>query len=74
MLWVDMRRMTSTFSESGFKPLKFDKELLDIVWNNFVTGGCFSRALEVISMMEQWKILIDKFKYNYMHFINQRII
>jgi hypothetical protein len=47
MLWVDMRRMTSTFSESGVNPLKFDKELLDIVWHNFVIGACFSRALEV---------------------------
>jgi pentatricopeptide repeat protein len=63
MLWADMRNMASAFPESGANPLNFDQELLDTVLYNFVRGAYFARALEVISMMEQQKMFIDKFKY-----------
>jgi pentatricopeptide repeat protein len=63
MLWENMKRMASAVPDSGIKPLKFDQELLDAVLYSFVRGGFFERALEVISMMERQKMVINKFNY-----------
>ncbi|XP_055962262.1 pentatricopeptide repeat-containing protein At1g03100, mitochondrial [Mercurialis annua] len=56
-LWGEMK---SIFAATG---MKFDQELLDSVLYTFVRGGFFGRANEVVSMMENAKMFIDKYKY-----------
>lgn len=56
-LWGEMKVMANSRS------MKFDQELLDSLLYCFVRGGFFLRAMEVIDMMEQSKMFIDKYKY-----------
>ncbi|KAL2498624.1 Pentatricopeptide repeat-containing protein [Abeliophyllum distichum] len=56
-LWGEMKSFA--FS-SG---MKFDPELLDAVLYTFVRGGFFVRANEVVELMEERKMFIDKYKY-----------
>ncbi|GLJ33843.1 hypothetical protein SUGI_0680270 [Cryptomeria japonica] len=63
MLWTVMKKMASKVSKTGVKPLRFDQELLDNILYVFVRGGFFESALEVISIMEQENMFIDKVKY-----------
>ncbi|KAJ6998429.1 hypothetical protein NC653_014573 [Populus alba x Populus x berolinensis] len=56
-LWGEMKSIASATS------MKFDQELLDSVLYTFVRGGFFSRANEVVDMMEKGKMFIDKYKY-----------
>ncbi|KAF4375358.1 hypothetical protein F8388_024017 [Cannabis sativa] len=46
-LWGEMKSLASA------TPMKFDQELLDSVLYTFVRGGFFSRANEVVEMMEK---------------------
>ncbi|XP_057438640.1 pentatricopeptide repeat-containing protein At1g03100, mitochondrial [Lotus japonicus] len=57
-LWGEMKSLASSSSS-----MKFDQELLDSVLYTFVRGGFFTRANEVVSMMEKGKMFIDKYKY-----------
>ncbi|CAH9065606.1 unnamed protein product [Cuscuta epithymum] len=43
--------------------MRFDEELLDGVLYTFVRGGFFTRANEVVEMMEERKMFVDKYKY-----------
>lgn len=56
-LWGEMKSIAFA---SG---MKFDVELLDAVLHTFVRGGFFVRANEVVEMMEEGKMFIDKYKY-----------
>lgn len=56
-LWGEMKALNSSVS------MKFDQELLDSVLYTFVRGGFFSRANEVVAMMEKSNMFIDKYKY-----------
>lgn len=56
-LWGEMKSIASATS------MKFDQELLDSVLYTFVRGGFFSRANEVVEIMEKGKMFIDKYKY-----------
>ncbi|XP_004299875.1 PREDICTED: pentatricopeptide repeat-containing protein At1g03100, mitochondrial [Fragaria vesca subsp. vesca] len=56
-LWGEMKSLAYNTS------MKFDQELLDSVLYTFVRGGFFSRANEVLEMMEKAKMFIDKYKY-----------
>lgn len=56
-LWGEMKSFASATS------MKFDQELLDSVLYTFVRGGFFSRANEVVGMMEKGNMFIDKYKY-----------
>ncbi|XP_047964687.1 pentatricopeptide repeat-containing protein At1g03100, mitochondrial [Salvia hispanica] len=56
-LWGEMKSFA--FS-SG---MKFDVELLDAVLYTFVRGGFFIRANEVVEMMEEGGMFVDKYKY-----------
>ncbi|KAL6883647.1 hypothetical protein ACP4OV_011061 [Aristida adscensionis] len=56
-LWGEMKVMANSSS------MKFDQELLDSLLYCFVRGGFFLRAMEVIEMMEKYKMFIDKYKY-----------
>ncbi|XP_060973470.1 pentatricopeptide repeat-containing protein At1g03100, mitochondrial [Cannabis sativa] len=56
-MWGEMKSLASA------TPMKFDQELLDSVLYTFVRGGFFSRANEVVEMMERGKIFVDKYKY-----------
>lgn len=56
-LWGEMKSIASATS------MKFDQELLDSVLYTFVRGGFFTRANEVVDMMEEGKMFIDKYKY-----------
>ncbi|XP_062076452.1 pentatricopeptide repeat-containing protein At1g03100, mitochondrial-like [Humulus lupulus] len=56
-LWGEMKSLASA------TPMKFDQELLDSVLYTFVRGGFFSRANEVVEMMERGKMFVDKYKY-----------
>ncbi|XP_062026392.1 pentatricopeptide repeat-containing protein At1g03100, mitochondrial [Rosa rugosa] len=56
-LWGEMKSLAYNTS------MKFDQELLDSVLYTFVRGGFFSRANEVLDMMEKAKMFIDKYKY-----------
>lgn len=56
-LWGEMKVLA--FS-SG---MKFDQELLDSVLYTFVRGGFFSRANEVVEMLEKGNMFIDKYKF-----------
>ncbi|XP_004505419.1 pentatricopeptide repeat-containing protein At1g03100, mitochondrial [Cicer arietinum] len=56
-LWGEMKALASSSS------MKFDQELLDSVLYTFVRGGFFTRANEVVAMMEKGKMFIDKYKY-----------
>ncbi|EEF37594.1 pentatricopeptide repeat-containing protein At1g03100, mitochondrial [Ricinus communis] len=56
-LWGEMKSIASATS------MKFDQELLDSVLYTFVRGGFFSRANEVVAMMEKVEMFIDKYKY-----------
>lgn len=56
-LWGEMKSFASSTS------MKFDEELLDSVLYTFVRGGFFARANEVVAMMEEGKMFIDKYKY-----------
>ncbi|KAK4281188.1 hypothetical protein QN277_012711 [Acacia crassicarpa] len=56
-LWGEMKSLASSVS------MKFDQELLDSVLYTFVRGGFFSRANEVVAMMEKANMFIDKYKY-----------
>ncbi|CAM8898659.1 unnamed protein product [Rhodiola kirilowii] len=56
-LWGEMK---SRASATG---MKFDQELLDSVLYTFVRGGFFSRANEVVEMMEKGKMFVDKYKF-----------
>ncbi|CAK7346550.1 unnamed protein product [Dovyalis caffra] len=56
-LWGEMKSIASATS------MKFDQELLDSVLYTFVRGGFFTRANEVVDMMEKGKMFIDKYKY-----------
>ncbi|XP_031492426.1 pentatricopeptide repeat-containing protein At1g03100, mitochondrial [Nymphaea colorata] len=55
-LWGEMKMFPSS-------AIRFDQELLDSVLYNFVRGGFFQRANEVVNMMEHTGMFIDKFKY-----------
>ncbi|KAK9281337.1 hypothetical protein L1049_004236 [Liquidambar formosana] len=56
-LWGEMKVLASSAA------MKFDQELLDSVLYTFVRGGFFSRANEVVEMMEKGNMFIDKYKY-----------
>lgn len=56
-LWGQMKSISHA---SG---MKFDQELLDAVLYTFVRGGFFSRANEVIEMLERENMFVDKYKY-----------
>ncbi|PON98039.1 Pentatricopeptide repeat [Trema orientale] len=56
-LWGEMKSLASATS------MKFDQELLDSVLYTFVRGGFFSRANEVVEMMERGNMFVDKYKY-----------
>lgn len=56
-LWGEMKSFASSTG------MKFDQELLDSVLYTFVRGGFFSRANEVVEMMERQRMFIDKYKY-----------
>uniref|UniRef100_A0A803QA96 At1g68980-like TPR repeats domain-containing protein n=1 Tax=Cannabis sativa TaxID=3483 RepID=A0A803QA96_CANSA len=56
-LWGEMKSLASA------TPMKFDQELLDSVLYTFVRGGFFSRANEVVEMMERGNMFVDKYKY-----------
>ncbi|XP_068339680.1 pentatricopeptide repeat-containing protein At1g03100, mitochondrial-like [Pyrus communis] len=56
-LWGEMKSIAAATS------MKFDQELLDSVLYTFVRGGFFSRANEVVEMMEKGKMFVDKYKY-----------
>lgn len=56
-LWGEMKSLASS------TPMKFDQELLDSLLYTFVRGGFFSRANEVVGMMEKGNMFIDKYKY-----------
>ncbi|CAN1123100.1 Pentatricopeptide repeat-containing protein At1g03100, mitochondrial [Linum perenne] len=57
-LWGEMKSIASATSS-----MKFDQELLDSVLYTFVRGGFFTRANEVVDVMEKGKMFIDKYKY-----------
>ncbi|KAK9281083.1 hypothetical protein L1049_003976 [Liquidambar formosana] len=56
-LWGEMKVLASSTA------MKFDQELLDSVLYTFVRGGFFTRANEVVEMMEKGSMFIDKYKY-----------
>ncbi|XP_077213168.1 pentatricopeptide repeat (PPR) superfamily protein [Tasmannia lanceolata] len=56
-LWGEMKVLSNSSS------IKFDQELLDALLYSFVRGGFFLRANEVVEMMEQESMFIDKYKY-----------
>lgn len=56
-LWGQMKSISHA---SG---MKLDQELLDAVLYTFVRGGFFSRANEVIEMLEKENMFVDKYKY-----------
>ncbi|KAK2997987.1 hypothetical protein RJ639_026653, partial [Escallonia herrerae] len=56
-LWGEMKVLAL---HSG---MKFDQELLDSVLYTFVRGGFFTRANEVVGMMERGNMFVDKYKY-----------
>lgn len=56
-LWGEMK------SQAYAGGMKFDQELLDSVLYTFVRGGFFSRANEVVEMMEQGNMFVDKYKF-----------
>ncbi|KAM0884352.1 hypothetical protein ACQ4PT_031029 [Festuca glaucescens] len=56
-LWGEMKVLANSNS------MKFDQELLDSLLYCFVRGGFFLRAMEVIELMEKYKMFIDKYKY-----------
>uniref|UniRef100_A0A7N0R8K6 Pentatricopeptide repeat-containing protein n=1 Tax=Kalanchoe fedtschenkoi TaxID=63787 RepID=A0A7N0R8K6_KALFE len=56
-LWGEMK------SQAHATGMKFDEELLDSVLYTFVRGGFFSRANEVVEMMERGKMFVDKYKF-----------
>ncbi|KAK2973725.1 hypothetical protein RJ640_019725 [Escallonia rubra] len=43
--------------------MKFDQELLDSVLYTFVRGGFFTRANEVVGILERGNMFVDKYKY-----------
>jgi pentatricopeptide repeat protein len=57
-LWGEMKSIAAATSS-----MKFDQELLDAVLYTFVRGGFFSRANEVVEMMEKKNMFVDKYKY-----------
>ncbi|KAF8111777.1 hypothetical protein N665_0073s0126 [Sinapis alba] len=57
-LWGEMKSIAAATSS-----MRFDQELLDAVLYTFVRGGFFSRANEVVEMMEKEKMFVDKYKY-----------
>ncbi|KAJ4954093.1 hypothetical protein NE237_030925 [Protea cynaroides] len=56
-LWGEMKVLAASSS------MKFDQELLDSLLYTFVRGGFFLRANEVVEMMEEGKMFVDKYKY-----------
>ncbi|XP_042482981.1 pentatricopeptide repeat-containing protein At1g03100, mitochondrial-like isoform X1 [Macadamia integrifolia] len=56
-LWGEMKVLAVSSS------MKFDQELLDSLLYTFVRGGFFLRANEVVEMMEEGKMFVDKYKY-----------
>lgn len=56
-LWGQMKSISHA---SG---MQFDQELLDAILYTFVRGGFFSRANEVIEMLEKGNMFVDKYKY-----------
>ncbi|KAK4748641.1 hypothetical protein SAY87_015227 [Trapa incisa] len=56
-LWGQMKSLACATS------MRFDQELLDSVLYTFVRGGFFVRANEVVEMMEEEKMFVDKYKY-----------
>lgn len=56
-LWGQMKSIACS---SG---MKFDQELLDAVLYTFVRGGFFTRANEVVELMEKDNMFIDMYKY-----------
>ncbi|XWS46856.1 hypothetical protein CRYUN_Cryun14cG0104000 [Craigia yunnanensis] len=56
-LWGEMKSLASS------TPMRFDQELLDSLLYTFVRGGFFTRANEVVDMMEKGNMFIDKYKY-----------
>lgn len=56
-LWGEMKVLYSSSS------IKFDQELLDALLYTFVRGGFFLRANEVVTLMEENDLFIDKYKY-----------
>lgn len=56
-LWGQMKSISHA---SG---MKLDQELLDAVLYTFARGGFFSRANEVIEMLEKENMFVDKYKY-----------
>ncbi|XP_010474921.1 PREDICTED: pentatricopeptide repeat-containing protein At1g03100, mitochondrial-like [Camelina sativa] len=57
-LWGEMKSIAAATSL-----MRFDQELLDAVLYTFVRGGFFSRANEVVEMMEKKNMFVDKYKY-----------
>ncbi|CAA7056131.1 unnamed protein product [Microthlaspi erraticum] len=57
-LWGEMKSIAAATSS-----MRFDQELLDAVLYTFVRGGFFSRANEVVEMMEKGNMFVDKYKY-----------
>ncbi|ESQ36619.1 hypothetical protein EUTSA_v10006842mg [Eutrema salsugineum] len=57
-LWGEMKSIAGATSS-----MRFDQELLDAVLYTFVRGGFFSRANEVVEMMEKDNMFVDKYKY-----------
>ncbi|VFQ75172.1 unnamed protein product [Cuscuta campestris] len=56
-LWGQMKSIASCGG------MKFDEELLDGVLYTFVRGGFFTRANEVVKIIENGKMFVDKYKY-----------
>ncbi|XP_043695594.1 pentatricopeptide repeat-containing protein At1g03100, mitochondrial [Telopea speciosissima] len=56
-LWGEMKVLAASSS------MTFDQELLDSLLYTFVRGGFFLRANEVVEMMEEGKMFVDKYKY-----------
>ncbi|XP_010474930.1 PREDICTED: pentatricopeptide repeat-containing protein At1g03100, mitochondrial isoform X2 [Camelina sativa] len=57
-LWGEMKSIAAATSL-----MRFDQELLDAVLYTFVRGGFFSRANEVVEMIEKKNMFVDKYKY-----------
>ncbi|VFQ99034.1 unnamed protein product [Cuscuta campestris] len=56
-LWGQMKSIASCGG------MEFDEELLDGVLYTFVRGGFFTRANEVVEIIEKGKMFVDKYKY-----------
>lgn len=64
-LWEDIKRMEYDSEQSNTNIIKFDKELCDTFLYSFLRARYFDRCLEVITLMEQKHMFVDKWKYKH---------